>query len=424
MVVINGNTAGPGAGILVEGRPDALAVTLSNVEVRDNSTTGSGGGVGVLINGPRVSDGSISNLILFMDEDSSIDTNTAQGNGGGLVCLNAANHNIQPANLLLLDRVAIRGNEATNGGGLAAENCRHITYASGGTQTLIFLTGGIGGNTATESGGGVYVSGLSRVSVTGVSGTSSEIPMGDPNAGRIFLNQASNGGGVYVTGPSAIFTARETIVDNNSASVDGGGLYVTDGATAEVIRAAVGTILQPCQPQQSSSGVTTIPRCSRLRDNSAGRDGGAAFVDGAKLESTRTIISGNEADGNGSVVAVRGSSEAETGEARLDDSLVYGNHGNRLFYAWTHSDILVRWSTITDNNSPGSVFRAFTNTGAARVRIASSIIWEEAGNLLTIGGNGDLTAFGDCVIGHQDLAEIDASINFYSTSNPLLFEKD
>jgi hypothetical protein len=421
LVVINGSTGGTGGGILIEGRPGASRLTLANVEVRDNETTGNGGGVGVLINGPRIQGGGAGGLILIMDSDSSIVTNTAGANGGGLACRNPSEHSIGFSNLMLLDRTSIIGNQAVNGGGLAALHCAVIQYSSGGTQAFLFTDAAISLNTASESGGGLYLD-QSSANVRGTQGTTSGIPAGDANAGRIFANQAANGGGAYVTGPSfSRLSIIESIVDNNEASVDGGGIYATDGGLVRVTRLNFGN-LTPCQPQQSSGGVITIPRCSRLRDNSAGRDGGAAFVDGGELEVERTIISGNEADRNGSVVTVRGESD-NLGEATFDDTLVHGNSGDRLFYAWTHSDILTRWSTITDNDTT-HVFRAFTNTGAARIRVAGSVIWEDGGNVLTTDGSGELVAFGECIIGHQDLAQIDANFQLYSTSDPLLIEKD
>ncbi len=157
----------------------------------------------------------------------------------------------------------------------------------------------------------------------GGSGTSSGIPVGDLNAGRLTFNQADLGGGAYVTGPSTRLMLEDVIIDANSANDDGGGLFVNDRALVEMRRGPTGPTA-PCQPSQSSAGITTIPRCSRLRNNTAGRRGGAAFVDGGELSVDFTQISGNDASSFGSVVNVRGT-EDHPGQATFSNSLVFGN---------------------------------------------------------------------------------------------------
>lgn len=419
LVLINGSTSGNGGGIFIEGRQGAQHVNLENVEVRSNTTISNGGGIGVVINGNSEGPGAI----LYVDSESSMLDNEAGLNGGGFSCLNSGNHSMAGL-LIVIDRASVFGNQATNGGGISVDRCSQINYTGGGSQFLLFTNGAIAGNTALETGGGVFVDrGYLQINGLPTGSTTAGFPVGDGNAGRVFLNQAADGGGAYATGENGLLVLLDTVVDGNNADFDGGGIYAADGAVVEAYRVNFGSSLNPCQPQQSSGGEISIPRCSRLRDNSAGRNGGALYVDSGEIQVARTIISGNEAASNGSVVAVRGET-TDLGKALFDDSLVHSNTGTRLFYAWTNSDILVRWSTITDNNSPNSVFRAFTNTGFAQVRVASSIIWEDGGNIITTGGGGDLNTFGECIIGHQDLAQVDATINFYHRANPMLFEAD
>ena len=55
----------------------------------------------------------------------------------------------------------------------------------------------------------------------------------------------------------------------------------------------------------------------------------------------------------------------------------------------------------------------------------SSIIWEESGNVLTLGGNDQQEAVADCVIAHQDLKETDfTNSDFYSNVDPILMSVD
>ena len=417
--ITNGQTSNSGGGILIEGRPGVQSVTLKNVQVTNNQATASGGGVAVLIGGPR--DGA-GGLILVSDAASMIDSNVSGANGGGLACLNPSGHNIGIGNLMVIDRTNVIGNEAINGGGFSSVNCATTQWYSGGSQFLFLPDSAIAANTASELGGGIYLSDGSALNFRGTSGTASGVLAGDMNAGRIVGNEANHGGGAYVTGASTILRLEEVIVDANSASNDGGGLFVNDGASIEMGRNNVGHSA-PCQPQQSASGVITFPRCSRLRGNDAGRHGGAVYIDSGSVLVRHTLISGNGASNFGSVAMVRGS-EQRNGQATFSDSLVFGNLGTHLFYAWTNSDLTVRWSTITDNDNPTNALRAFTSTGSARIRLQGSIVQEESGNVLTASGSGTLDVASECVMGHQDPSQVFGSLNRYQQNNPRLFEKD
>jgi hypothetical protein len=109
----------------------------------------------------------------------------------------------------------------------------------------------------------------------------------------------------------------------------------------------------------------------------------------------------------------------------VSDSLIHGNTGRFLFYGFQRSFMEIRWSTITDNElgaGSDSVIRAFSSGEAvASVEVVSSIIWQDSGNVLTLSGNDDNTANGDCVIGHQDVGDTDfTTLTFYASLNPNL----
>ncbi len=419
LVITNGLTSGSGGGILIEGRRGAQSVTLNNVRVENNEAGANGGGVAVLINGPSSGSG---DQLLISDSDSWIGSNIAGEYGGGLSCMNPSGHAIGFTNLILIDRTNVIDNQAVNGGGFAAVDCATIQWYSGGSMFLFIPDSAIVANTATGLGGGIYLSDGSRLNFRGGSGTSGGIPAGDMYAARLTANQANMGGGAYVTGASTSLMLDEAIIDGNSADDDGGGLFVNDRAFVEMRRGATAPTA-PCQPSQSSAGITTIPRCSRLRNNTAGRRGGAAFVDGGELSVDYTQISGNDASTQGSVVTARGT-EDHPGQATFSNSLVFGNSGNTLFYAWTHSDLTVGWSTITNNVSPTNAVRAFTNTGSARVRLLGSIVHETTGNVVSADGTGDFDVLTRCVMGHQPPAQIFGSWDRYQQNNPRLYEKD
>ncbi len=152
LLITNGFTNQSGGGILIEGRPGALSVTLNDVRVENNESEANGGGVAVVINGPIAGFGG---LVLVTDADSSIGSNVAGLNGGGLACINSSNHNIGNSNMMIIDRTNVINNEATNGGGFAAVDCATIQWYSGGSIILIIPDSAIFGNSATGFGGGI-----------------------------------------------------------------------------------------------------------------------------------------------------------------------------------------------------------------------------------------------------------------------------
>jgi predicted outer membrane repeat protein len=120
------------------------------------------------------------------------------------------------------------------------------------------------GNSASESGGAIYLSGNSEdcCSVTS-------------QADRIQTNSAAQGGGFYNAGQA--FTATNALIISNTAVTNGGGFLVSVG----------GTILLT-----NSAAVA----------NMAGNDGGAIYSSGS-ISLTNTTLSGNSANGMGGAIA-------------------------------------------------------------------------------------------------------------------------
>lgn len=419
LVIRGASTGGQlgGGGMIVEGRQGALFVSLINVEVQNNELTGEnghGGGINVRVNGDREGPG----LMLTMDDDSTLFQNSATGNGGGIACTNQDSYSTDGP-LVRLGAVDIVDNSATNGGGIAVRDCANFIYYSGGPLFLFIPSAALASNTATENGGGIFVEDGSQVFING----SQFSGFGDgDHAAHIVLNEAERGGGGYVRGENSLLRFNDAVINGNHADLDGGGLYVDEGSELIMTRNQSGA----CQPSETSSGVTTVPRCSRINNNYADRDGGAYFVNNdAELAVERTIMTENEADRFGSIIRARSDLDSgQTGTAVFSDSLAYNNVGTTLFYAWTNSDITMNGTTVTDNNEGNHVFRAFTNSGEARVRITSSIIWDpDRPSLMSEGGDGTFTLTSDCLIGHQDREDTDfSSATVYSMINPQLLE--
>ncbi len=401
-----------GAGIVVEGRQGLLSVELINVEVTDNTVTATsnGGGIRVVVN----ADAESSSPMLVIDNDSIIQGNSTEGNGGGLACDNPDEH-AHDGTMIRVGAADIAGNSATHGGGLAFDNCRNVFIYNGGPILVIVPTGAIFGNEASEKGGGLYASGSSLVTIRG----DQFFGMGDPDhAAHVVFNEAEFGAGIYNDG--AMVTLEDVVINSNEASEHGGGIYATDGATTIQHR------LQnaPCEPSESSDGLISVPRCSRMTGNSAadGAGGGYFVTNGAALEIDRTIITDNDSELAGSVVRATADNDDNPGVANFRNALVHGNSGATLFYGWQTSEINVAWSTITDNEAENNVFRSFASgDDSASIGVVSSIIWEDSASVLTTGGSGNHSTTADCLIAHEDADQTGFnSTVFYSNIDPML----
>ncbi len=96
----------------------------------------------------------------------------------------------------------------TDGGGI---------YISGGT--VVLDNSDVVANTATEDGGGIYL-------VNGILKLSNSVFVGETAP---CCQSAANGGGIYASG-SQIFVASGSTVMNNTATTNGGGLYLVNGS--------------------------------------------------------------------------------------------------------------------------------------------------------------------------------------------------
>ena len=153
--------------------------------------------------------------------------NTAKRDGGGVYVADG-NCNIAAT--------SINYNEAAgNGGGI---------YVAGGECRIATET--IGLNTAAGNGGGVYVASGAKVTVNNTSAGLPQIKYNtaDGNGGGVYLcegsewlnlcdvtyNTAQYGGGIYSEGDCKL-TIRNGSVEGNTATVEGGGLYLNDSQT-------------------------------------------------------------------------------------------------------------------------------------------------------------------------------------------------
>lgn len=169
---------------------------------------------------------------------------------------------------------AVTGGNAVYGGGI---------YVSGAT---LRLSARVSDNVSTNCGGGIYLSDGAHLDMEG---------------GCVSGNQAAFGGGIFAQNASAVLSG---IVENNVATINGGGLDLYDGASIE--------------------------STADLKGNRAGLNGGAASVwQGGLLRVTGGTLSGNSAEGGGAVnvfghEGVRGTAEISGGRIENNKAILGG----------------------------------------------------------------------------------------------------
>ena len=214
---ITGNQAfDQGGGVYVAGGVCDIYGTIGSNYTADNND-GDGGGVYVA--------GGECNIY------GTIFKNTAKRDGGGVYVAGGKCD---------IAATSINYNEAAgNGGGI---------YVAGGECRIATQT--IGLNTATGNGGGVYVASGAKVTVNNTEKGPPRIThnTANGNGGGVYLcegvewnnlcyvttNTAQYGGGIYSEGDCKL-TIRNGSVEGNTATVEGGGLYLNDSQTKPCI---------------------------------------------------------------------------------------------------------------------------------------------------------------------------------------------
>lgn len=276
--------------------------TYQNVVIDANDATRTNGGV-LFVGGDA--DVDIVNLwmrdgtasfggVLYVDSNASVtlnsmvvDAGSASGSGGNIRVRGRVDQ--------INDTWVIRGTTTGSGvGGGYAVNSTGLVYVESGADV------GLSGfsNSSATNGGGFYVFGGS---VYVSEGAIIAYNTAADNGGGIFTesggfvqvddsfirqNTATNGGGVYTSG--SIVSLRSTQTENNTATNRGGGIYATEGGSVSVL-----------VQQGTACDFTNLPLnefCSEMRDNSAGNEGGAVFLDNSTFSATETAFYTNSGD--------------------------------------------------------------------------------------------------------------------------------
>lgn len=417
-LTIQGGGGTQGAGVLVEGNPSRLLVRLVNVEISNNSRTGTfGAGAGLRIIQRAAHTSTLS--FVTVDNDSLIVNNTAGGDGGGVHCQSAFGANLLSPVLRMGTTLVANNTAGGDGGGIAISGCENVLLLNGGPEVRGQPTGGIVNNDAAGNGGGLYVENGGEVFVS--AGALNDLGDGS-HAALISGNHAGiGGGGVAVIDFNSTLTLEDAVVQLNTASGSGGAFrIITDSQM--VMRRSNGS--GACSAITSNGGNVNYPPCSMISANEANNDGGAFSLTGGSTASvSRTIIDHNVSGPgfNGSV--------ADVGNLTIDDgpfstlsiesSLMYANDGGFVLNAESNGTIDVAYSTFADNiGTPISASAPMDNVSEVSL-ISSIILRDDTLPLAATSGDGLTLASADCVIGSAPPGASGlTNTNFYSQVDP------
>ncbi|MDA0768095.1 MAG: LamG domain-containing protein [Verrucomicrobia bacterium] len=252
---------------------------------------------------------------------------------------------IRSAGILTLDSCTLGGNSASFVGGAVANEF----------GTLILRNCTLHENTATGGGGGIFTS-YGMVTVVG---------------GNISSNQASYGGGVGSNDGCFFFTdvtiGGPTPADGNTATNDGGGLYVPGGsqfAGMDIIRGSIshntaGINGGGCW--NTSAGPPLIDG-TLITNNTAGDEGGGVWTSYNTLNITNATITGNTGNtansgNNGADDQGGGGVFHSNGTLTISNSTISGNNaalnngnGGGIYNA-ANGNLTVDFTTIDGNQA-------------------------------------------------------------------------
>jgi len=360
--VANG-TAGSGGGVLNDA---GATLVITNSQITGNTSNRAGGGI-------ENNAGTVTLTDVNLDNNTTF---TSPGNGGGLHVTGAGSTSINNGTVngnnagaeggglwngtatMTVNGTTISGNTASgagadqggggiynlNGGTLIvidaviSNNRANGTAGSGGGilndvgSQLSVTNSDITGNTAVRAGGGIEDnSGTSTLLLTNVSLNNNSVT-GPPG----------NGGGLHITGGGSI-TITGGEVNNNTASLEGGGLW--NGAGTMTING------------------TTID--GNVAQGAAADDGGAGIFNNAgTLNITDVLLSDNRATG---LSGSGGGLLSLTGTVTINDTTFDSNAANRAGGAIevVNGTLLITGSAMTNNDVDGGAGTPNPGNGGA-----------------------------------------------------------
>ena len=258
-------------------------------------------------------------------------------------------------------------------------NC---TAKSGGA---VYLAGGnieiSGGNIGTtdasnsaELGGGIYLGGNGTVEVTG---------------GKLQNNTATqNGGAAYLAQGSMTISGGE--ISDNTATQNGGAAYLADG-NIEISGGNIGTTGAPNKAELGGGiylgGNGTIEVTGgKLQNNSASKDGGAAYLAHGSMTISGGEISGNTATQNGGGAYLAGGSMTISG-GEISGNTATENGGAAYLAGGTMTMSNGKMQNNTAKENGGGAYLAGGSMTMSGGQLLSNTAVANGGGAYITGGN-------------------------------------
>jgi CSLREA domain-containing protein len=195
---------------------------------------------------------------------------------------------------------------------------------------------------------------------------------------EVSANTADQGGGIMIIAngkTSPLIELTRTTVSNNSATGDGGGLWLDVGVNATLTRAQVLTNHAGNRGDGIYNASTLVLNQSVLQDNSGGINGGGIYNEPAgDITARETLFQNNVARFGGGIY--------NKGPARFYQSLFFGNQAERgqggAIYNFDTDSALTIDNTTLSENQAGLGGGAIRNDGGNFQIIFSTIALNES----------------------------------------------
>ncbi|MBR3314016.1 MAG: Cna B-type domain-containing protein [Atopobiaceae bacterium] len=351
-IINNAATEGNGGGVYAAG-----AVNMSDGIVDNNSAETAGGGL------------YLESGVDFSMTGGSIKGNTATMSGGGVYVGDGGSFALTAGSI----------------GGTESPNTAHFgsgVYLAGSAQ----LAGGSISYNGTEGvgdGGGIYIVSASNVALNGV---------------ELSHNRAQNGGGIYAANApnekETMLTLAGGSVSDNTASGNGGGIYLAERITLSMAEGTLGEGNEADLGGGAYVAGTFEFTGGSLRGNAAHGGAGAYVAKGGTMTVAGGSINGNQAskneggtEGNGAAVYVAGDETAHgtlnVTAGAISENVAAGSGG--AVYLQDYAQMSVSDTTISGNSASAVNGGAINAEGEnARIYLSGSpSIFNNPGNAAT-----------------------------------------
>lgn len=339
--------------------------------IYDNEAVGDGGGL--YISGS-------SEVLLepaeLVDYRPLIDSNRADGSGGGVYCRNLDDDRPE----LIMTAGLIRANRAWQGGGMWLRGCDVAIYASGPEQGIQDnVVEGRAEDPGPLSPTAAGIGAVSRTVLNIDGGNRHYSPPDEPIyiAGNQGFDGAA-GGAISAENADTEVSLRDIRVEGNTARVSP-TLRARDSAVLSVDHSEDGY----CPVEGGPDGCTQIVNNAQTETPNAFIDGlGVTVGRGAQVKLNRAVIRNNQGSLSSNIFYIQNNSDEQIASLDVSSSLIVDNQVRRLIRNSRNGEIRIAWTTIANNlssvpsNPQELIWINATGGNTAPLDLISSIIWQ------------------------------------------------